>query len=233
MSLTNQRFLRRSRDTLSSVGLKHRSAPDLQLAKDHETGKPIRLIQHAEHSRFGTITYEARRLWLLHYEVARSGYMQLRRLHEQVLRLPVASSGDRVVASSDSLDLTYLVYVAGTQMVINTVLTMQHFCQEIEAAFATKLNGSEIGDRTREALALAALDIDTAAHQGYSALREIIERRDAVEHPKRQNVFNPHLTEWDRVPLSWFLTERAPRSFERWREWFAEVVEQWKGHAAA
>jgi hypothetical protein len=217
---------------LSSMGLKHQSVSDPMLAKDHEAGEPIRLIQHAEHAQFGTITYEARRLWHLHHEIARSGYVQLRQLHQQVLRLAVAPSCDRVLTASDRPDLMLLVYVAGTQMVLNTVLTMQHFCQEIEHALDAELQRTEIGDRTREAVGLAGLTVATAG-PGYSALREIIERRDAVEHPKRKNVFNSHPNDWDSVPMSWFLTERASRSFERWYAWFADAAEQWGHHPVA
>jgi hypothetical protein len=190
------------------------------------------MLQHAEHPQFGSISYEARRLWTLHGQIARSGYIQLRQHHERVLRVPLASSGDRMLMQRDTPDLTLLVYVAGTQMILNTVLTMQHFCQEIEHVTSAALRESDIGARTREAFCAAGLAVDTAQDPGYSALREIVEKRDAIEHPKRKNTFNSHPTEWDQVPLNWFLTERAPRAFERWSAWFVQAVEQWNQHPA-
>ncbi|MFI7431885.1 hypothetical protein ACIBPB_33475 [Micromonospora sp. NPDC049836] len=211
------------------MGIKRESTSDETLAQAHKAGTPVRILQHAEHARFGTITYEVRRLWKLHYMMARSGYLELQRRHERVLRLPILPSNDRMMAAEDEPDLTLLVYVAGTQMVINTVLTMQHLCQEMEASLGVRLERSTLGERTREALGLAKLGVSTAG-PGYSALREILERRDAVEHPKRNNVFNSHPNDWDRVPLNWFLTERAPRAFELWDQWFGQIIADWKRH---
>ena len=80
-----------------------------------------------------------------------------------------------------------MVYNAGTQMIINTALTMQHFCQEIEAGLKFEFEGGMVGQRIREALQRASLAV-TTSDRGYSALREMLERRDAIEHPKRENV---------------------------------------------
>jgi hypothetical protein len=32
--------------------------------------------------------------------------------------------------------------------------------------------------------------------------------------------------------MGWFLSERAPRAFERWEHWFHAAHEQWKQHPA-
>lgn len=215
-----------------SVGIKSRSLSDPALAKAHQAGEAIQRIQHAEHARLGTISYEIRRLWELHYLTARSGCMSLRQLHERVLHLPVETSGSRMLAAADTPDLTLLIYVAGTQMVLNTMLTMQHFCHEIERVLGAEPQRSgTISARIKDAFALAEIPV-SASSPGYSALQEIIERRDAVEHPRRDNVFSTDPTGWDNVPMGWFLSERALTSFERWRDWFADALEQWKQHPA-
>lgn len=213
------------------MGLKHESVSDPALAKDIPAGERVMIIQHAEHARFGTISYEIRRLWAMHHAMARSGYMQLRSHHERVLRLPVQSTNARMLAASDKPDLTLMIYTAGTQTVINVVLTMQHFCQEIEACLNAELRENGTSDRIKEAFRLAGLG-GNLTEPGYSALQEILERRDAVEHPKKANVFNSHTLEWDQVPLSWFLTDRPLQAFVVWDQWFVHAVRQWKLHPA-
>jgi hypothetical protein len=134
------------------MGLKHQSESDPNLARDHVAGEAVIRIQSAEHAQFGTISYELRRLWILHHAMARSGYIQLRKLHEQVLRLPIQSSNSRLLTTKDGPDLTLMIYAAGTQMVLNVVLTMQHFCQEIEACFDHQLQENGTSERIKEAL---------------------------------------------------------------------------------
>jgi len=211
------------------MGLKHQSVSDPSLGENHAAGTPILRIEQAEHARFGTIAYELRRLWTLHYIMARSGYIELRRHHEQVLRLPIGTSNSRLLAAKDRPDLTLMIYSAGTQMILNVVLTMQHLCHEIERGMDCQLQESGTSGRIKEAFKLAGLDA-ILAEPGYSAFQEILERRDAIEHPKRGNVSSSHPRDWDCVPLSWLLTDRAPKAFESWHEWFLRAVDQWRLH---
>lgn len=106
---------------------------------------------------------------------------------------------------------------------------MQHFCQEIEARLNVELDRGTVGERIKEAFQRAGLQVTTSG-KGYSALREILEQRDAIEHPKQENVFNSHPNNWDHVPLSWLLTERALAAFERWSAWFDQATKQWAQH---
>lgn len=197
--------------------------------QEHKKGEHVIRLLHAEHAQFGSISYELRRLWQLHYRMARSGYIELCRHHNRVLRLPLQPSNDRLITADERPDLSLMVYAAGTQMAINTVLTMQHFCQEIEACVGIELQESAIGARIKEAFELAQFSA-TWQDAGYVALREIIERRRAIEHPKRENTTISHPNDWDLVPLSWFLTERAPKAFKLWDSWFAQIIEEWKRH---
>jgi len=213
------------------MGLKHQPAHDPSLAKEHAAGERVRVLLLAEHARLGTIAYEYRRLWQLHYMMAKSGYIGLCQNHERVLQLQIQPSNSRLLAADDRPDLSLMVYVTGTQMVLNTILTMQHFCQEIEAGVGHELEETGTGPRIKEAFGLAGLTANWS-DPGYSAFREILERRDAVEHPKRDNTFNSHVRDWDRVPLSWFLTERAPNAFTSWNTWFDKAASEWNEHPA-
>lgn len=211
------------------MGLKHESVSDPTLAKSHTAGTRVMRVQQAEHARFGTIAYELRPLWAMHHAMARSGYLLLRNHHEKVLRLAIQPSNDRLLAASDRPDLALMVYTAGTQAVLNVVLTMQHFCQEIEAHLNAQLQERGTAERIKEAFKLAELDASWR-ERGYSAFQEILERRDSIEHPKAANVSNSHPLEWDQVPLSWFLTDRVVQTFVSWDEWFVRMASQWQRH---
>lgn len=211
------------------MGLKHESVSDYGLAKELEAGTRVQILQKAEHARFGTITYEFRRLWILHRLMAQSGYKSLSDHHKRVLRLPLRDSNERLLSASDRPDLTFMIYAAGTQMTINVVLTMQHFCQEIEASMNVELRETGTSGRVKEAFTLAGLNAELT-ERGYSAIHEILERRDSVEHPKKMNVFNSHPQDWDRVPLSWFLTDRPLQTFISWDEWFGRAADRWLLH---
>jgi hypothetical protein len=211
------------------MGTKSNSVSNPDLAKPHAAGSVVRILQNAEHGQWGTISFEVRRLWILHRRLATDGYNQLVKLHQEVLRAPVGSSNSRILTKDDDPDLTALVYAAGTQMVLNTVLTMQHFCHEVERTLRLDANQSTLAVRIKETFTRADLKLP-AGSRGYAALREILERRDAIEHPKNENTFNSHPNDWDRVPLSWLLTERSLRAFLYWHEWFTETIDEWEAH---
>jgi hypothetical protein len=213
------------------MGLKHESISDPALAKPHTAGARVTVLQQAEHARYGTISYEIRRLWTLHYAMAHSGYVSLRSHHERVLRLPVLNTNSRMISATEQPDLILMIYSAGTQMVLNTVLTMQHFCEEIERYLDVQLQETGTSGRIKEAFTLAGLQANSLREAGYSGFQEILERRDSVEHPKKSNVFNSDPLHWDQVPLNWFLTDRPLQTFTSWNEWFSRAVHAWKAHA--
>lgn len=176
------------------MGIKSESVSDTSLARPHAAGTKVRVLQHAEHRRFGSIAYERRRLWTLHHLMAVSGRRQLGQVHEAVLRCPVESSQARFLSADMRPDLTLHAYHAGTQMILNVVLTMQHFCEELERVLGLTLRGGSISARISEAFGGAGIQVG-AQEKGYAAFVEIVERRDAIEHPKKGNVHNSHPTD--------------------------------------
>lgn len=212
------------------MGIKSKPVADPALARDHKAGASVIIVQQAEHTQLGTISYEVRMLWQLHIAMAFQGFEFLLSVHEQIARVPIDTANSRTLVARSDPDLAAMAYGAGVQMVLNVVLTMQHFCEEVERRLGAEQDRTgTVGERIKRVFGLAGLAIDT---QGYSAFQEMVERRDAIEHPKRESVRNSHATDWDKVPIGWLLTERAPRAFERWEIWFRSAVEQWKRHPA-
>lgn len=186
----------------------------------------MKVIQHAIHKQMGTITHEHRNLWTLHYALAAGGYRQLCGLHELLLRREVTPNHDRMLSADDPHDLVPPIYYSGTQMVINVMLTMQHFCHYLElAAENCEGEGEDVRRRMDSSFKRLGLTLDET-QPGYQALMRMHKVRDAVEHPKQGNVFSAHPTDWDRVPLNWFLTEQPIKMFHEWDQWLGERLEE-------
>lgn len=52
--------------------------------------------------------------------------------------------------------------------------------------------------------------------------------RDAVEHPKADNVYAGQQGRWDRVPLAWLLSDRSLRAYDRYHDWFTGLADEWE-----
>jgi hypothetical protein len=181
-------------------------------------------VQLAGHTRFGTIAYTWPKHWAYHYDAATEAFNDLGKLHEELVRLPVGPDDMRTVSD---IELLGRIYDAGVRLVVGVVLTVQHLCEEIERWTKTGPSGSTIEDR------LAGPGVTDVVgtlktQPGYAALHEIIERRDAVEHPREDNVYNGDDTGWDRVPLAWFISDRSLKAFETYQTWITESIEIWE-----
>jgi hypothetical protein len=208
------------------VGRKQQSTTDPTLAKAHEAGEEVKFIQHAEHAQLGTITYELRRLWPIHFQLARVGHQGLLAAHESILHLPVTPNADRFLSKEDRPDLAITAYCSGLQVLVNVLLTMQHFCNELEMISKIDVGGGTLEKRMKRAFSEAEIPFDPS-DPGYAALREMIDQRDGMEHPKPETVRNSDPVNWDRVPLGWLLTERPLKAFANWERWFSQIADSW------
>jgi len=214
------------------MGRKQQSTTDPALAKEHAAGTEVKFVQHAEHSQLGTISYELRRLWPIHFELARIGHRGLSAAHASILHLPVTPNADRFLSKEDRPDLAASAYCSGLQLLVNVVLTMQHFCNELEMSTKIDVGSGTLERRMKRAFSEAGIPFNPS-EPGYAGLREIIEQRDSMEHPKPETVRNSHPVNWDRVPLGWLLTERPLKAFTHWDGWFTQIADSWIEYLAA
>lgn len=206
------------------VARKHRTVSDPSLAREHPKGSEVVLGQMLEHKRLGTLLYTWPRHWAFHYNAAQNAYESLAALHEQVEQLAV---GADCIRGIHDLALIEQTYDAGVRMVTGVVLALQHLSEEIGRTLKLEVVGRTIEDRLTVVAVATEIDLGKAT-EGYSAFQEICACRDAVEHPKPGNTYNGNPTEWDRVPLAWFFSDRSLACFETFTKWFGIIADKWE-----
>lgn len=55
--------------------------------------------------------------------------------------------------------------------------------------------------------------------------------RDAIEHPKGSNTYNPASGQWDQVPLARFLSERGLAAFGGCSQFVKSIADDWQQRA--
>jgi hypothetical protein len=117
-------------------------------------------------------------------------------------------------------------------MVVQTVLTVQHFAEEVERTTVPNLDPGPITERLREAASVAGL-VSPATLSGWDGFVEILKIRDAIEHPKPGNTYNARDGEWDRVPLAWMLSERPFAAYAGFSAVIDAMATEWEAGAEA
>ena len=211
------------------MAIKHRLSSDDELAHAHDSGASVTLMQMVEHRRLGTVLYAWPKHWAYHVEAAEAAFESLERLHEELAAMPV---GPDAMRSIDDIEFIGRVYKAGSTLVSEVVRTLQHLCEEIERWTGTPMGGSTIETRFAGASAAAGLE-NARSEAGYSAFQEIHAKRDAIEHPKPENIYNDGDTTWDEVPLAWFMSDRVIEAYRTYVDWFVKIADRWEATKAA
>ena len=204
------------------MGRKHRYTSDAALAKEHAGGTTVTVAQPSEHESLGSILIVWPRYWAFHYEDAKDGHQRLMAAHEDVLQVDPDASASRMV----DIDLGGRVYRAGVQMVLGSILAVQHLCEEVERVCKKQWSdGSTLTERLAHAGQVSRLG-NPKSLSGYEGFVELQRQRDAIEHPKHENTYNAS-GDWDRVPIAWMVSERPRKAFDRFGEWFESLAELW------
>ncbi len=198
------------------------------VGKQVETGWQCAVTQILIHKPLGAVAYPQPRYWACHMNLCHEAYERLLELHAQVEAIPPADSNMRLVFDEP---LLFHVYGVGTAMVSNAVRSIQHLAQGMEQASGTQLGSVTVTERIREATALLGLSshID---HAGYHGFCEMVQIRDAVEHPQASNVYQCDPNDWDKVPLAWLLSDRSLTAYVGYRMWVDVVAADWEAWLA-
>jgi hypothetical protein len=208
------------------AGRKIKTKSNPALAKAHEVGANVAVIQMLTHAQYGAIAYRWPRFWSFELELANDSFAELKRLHEEVLKLPV---GDDKIRSIYDLDFLKDIYCAGSDMVSHACRSVQHLAQEMERTSGRVLSATTASDRIREAATQFGLD-DHHLDEGFQGFVEILGVRDAIEHPQTDNTYQGDHGRWDEVPLAWILSERGLQAYERFVQWIEKLVTDWESH---
>lgn len=181
------------------------------------------VLQTLEHKVLGSIAYDWPRLWLLHYDLAMSAHAELMALHQKFAEHEVSKAGFRMLGDSDAQEF----FDPGVRMVVHSVLSVQQLATEIESVFNLEQAGNDAATRISSAVDLSDLD----ALQSTIGIRELIEVRDAIEHPKQENVYS--MDSWSQVPLAWMMSDRPEVAFGRFQTEIGGVAANLHEHRAA
>lgn len=202
---------------------------DSALAAAHADGTPLYIVQQLQHRPLGTIGYHiVRDYWKLYADIADAGRAALRQAHRRVEQLPVDDTNSRLIRD---MDLIVEVHYAGTLMVLHALLALQHLCDAIERATDGEWDGRG-GIRERVDYAATALGLRKIRREsGYDGFNELLQVREAIEHPKPGNAYAPAEENWERVPMAWMLSERPFAAYDSYIRWRAVLESARARHA--
>lgn len=199
-----------------------------ELAKPHVAGATVTVFQLLRHAQLGAIAYQWPRMFLFEWGLAAECHEQLIEQHATVVSAPVDSSRMRSIS-----DLEFLasLYDSGSGMVSHSVRAVQQLALEMQRS-GPPLTETSVGDRIKEAARALGID-DRSKSPEFQGFIEMVAIRDAIEHPKEENVHQGDENRWDEVPLAWMLSERSLQAFERFDRWFEQVVADWNSYGRA
>lgn len=149
-------------------------------------------------------------------------------MHLEVLKLPLDASNMRNIFDLDFLED---IYCAGTDMVSHAVRAIQHLGERMECKMGSELQATTAMERIKEATTFLGIN-NHSDHPGYQGFTELLQIRDAIEHPRASNIYGVG-NDWDKVPLAWMLSERGLQAYERFRTWFDLLVTDWESYCTA
>jgi hypothetical protein len=206
------------------VGRHDRVIEDSTLRFSHSAGTEVAVMQPLVHARLGALGYIWPRHWVAHLGRADAAYERLVELHDRLEDVPVDNGNRRLLPVDDYL---FDVYGTGTDMVVNSALTVQHLAEEIERSTTPVAAPGPVAERIRNAAMTAGLG-EPADQPGWAGFVEIVKVRDAVEHPKPGNTYNGQDGQWDRVPLAWMLSERPLAAYGRFGSLVDWLAGEWE-----
>lgn len=211
------------------MGKRTKLQGDPALAKPHEAGATIALLQTLTHDPYGAIGYSWSEFWLFEAQLAEESFDKLKALHQTIFELPVGATAMR---SIHDRDLLKAIYAAGTEMVSHACRSVQHLAECMERVKGTTLSETTASGRIRQAAALVGID-DHSTDEGYQGFVELLGIRDAIEHPTQERIFQGDPSKWDRVPLAWLISDRGLKAYERHASWLHLLVDDWDAYCKA
>jgi hypothetical protein len=209
------------------VGRSIKSVPNGQ-AEPHADGSLVHVIQVLVHEPIGALGYHWGPQTYRHAKMAEDAFVRLVELHAGLVDIQPLSGNVRLVPAEIATE----AYECGSTMVSNVVRTMRHFALNIASRVGRRPDEGRVLDELRSAAAMIGLDLRLRS-SGYEALAEIVRVRDAIEHPKPENLHQGDDARWDQVPLAWILSDRSRKAYADYDAWLGPIVNDWNAWIAA
>lgn len=172
--------------------------------------------------------------WEIHWQAAKQFAEKCEEIDSQVFDTP-GNMNKEASASSKSRfvkeELSYTLYVTAAEMCLNTVISVEHFANNLFQYLADKPVGFH-DMVTEEKLKIAVsklLNIDLKKDNNYANdFMKILKIRHEISHPNK--IFDYACLSldgrWDDVPLNWFLSGRGVKAFENWKTSYEDLQEK-------
>jgi hypothetical protein len=197
-------------------------------AQPHQEGAAVYLVQQLVHEPVGALAYRWSAQWQAHANLAQGAAQELELVHAQLVDVPELSGHVRLVP--DALATT--AYEAGSSMVSNVVRTLRHLAAAMVWEANIVIEYGRALDELRDATGKVGLD-PLINSPGYHGAAEIVQVRDALEHPKTSNLYQGNDTDWDKVPLAWILSNRSLAAYNAYVGWLNRLGADFEAWRAA
>jgi hypothetical protein len=213
------------------MGKKPKLRSNPRMARPHKKGAAVSPpLQLLTHKTLGVVSYRWDELWIHELALSKKAHDTLKNLHERILAIEPGQTNMRDIADSE---LLWSIYEAGSEMVSRSIRSVQYLAETMERISGEVLRESTTEGRIKEATKRLGMESYSETEE-YQGLAEIQGIRDALEHPKslnidemNGNIFQGVGTDWDKVPLAWFISDRGLEAYDRFQTWFQMVAHAW------
>ncbi len=210
---------------------KLRFISDPALAKPHEAGAVVELIQPVLHLQFGAIHYLSPKMYPYHFHEANVAFEKLETFQEKILECPIGTDNGRMITDFDFIGD---IYRYGFDAIVHTHLAFDHLALDIlmiayqDNTEQRKVwNHSEMLRRVHHVIKKILNRADILGTKEYAALAEIEQRRNAFNHPTSRRTYNGDAGTWDEVPLAWIISGKYKDVYLGATKLFEQLYELW------
>jgi len=120
-------------------------------------------------------------------------------------------------------------------MYLHTVISVEHFANNLYQYMSNKIEKFDF-KTTDEKLKITTKDllkIDILNDTAYTNdFQKILKIRHELSHPNKVLNYASLTIEqtWDEIPMNWFLSGRALKSFERWKVLYEDLLKKFQAH---
>ena len=191
-----------------SYGSKLKNISDPNLAKSHGAGVIVELVQPAKDNKWGRFYFKHYSRYPLIFSDSRKYYNKTLKLLAECRRIPVDNTNNRHIPDKlrEKLDIASLKFLVlnkiGLEYLTQEMLPIIHKIKNHKEEIFVLPNEEETTRPKLNAI-LTALKIKETAP---NILVTLLDRRDVVEHPTQNRLYNALPTEWKNNHLSWVLS---------------------------
>lgn len=210
------------------VGSKLKNASDLSLAKSHKEGAVVELVQPAKDNRWGRYYFIHYKRYYLLLNESRKHYNRALLYLKKCRQVPVNEKTRTRHISDDirdklevhSMQYLMLLKTGYEYMTLEMLPSIDHIQQAKQGIPKTEWDKVELLDRIKELKSKLPISRDIP-----ESLFPLFDRRDIVEHPTSERLYNCSENGWKNNHLAWVLSGDMEGTMEKIVHFTNEVIE--------